>query len=103
MGKLGFIEVSPDAQRPPASTMQVLGDLELYLTGVIDSGKEKERLQNKQKKLHKEAEKAKIRLENKNFLKRAPFEVVEAEKQKLKELKAQIDLIRKDLASLEES
>jgi valyl-tRNA synthetase len=38
------------------------------------------------------------RLENENFVKRAPGEVVEAEKKKLSEIKAQIELIDKNLA-----
>ena len=103
MGRLGSLEVSSDIQRPAASTIQVLGDLELYLTGVIDPAKERERLKNKQKKLQKEAEKAEARLKNENFLKRAPTDVVETERQKLNEIKTQMDLIQQNLESLEGS
>jgi valyl-tRNA synthetase len=103
MGKLESLEVSSDIQRPAGSTMQVLGNLELYLTGVIDPAKERERLIHKQEKLQKEADKADSRLKNDDFLKRAPADVVETERQKLSKIKTQIDLIRLNLEDLENS
>jgi len=100
MGKLSSLEIGADLERPDTAATQIVEDIEIYLDGVIDPEKEKERLIRQREKLLKEAGKAEERLENENFVKRAPEEVVEAEKKKLFEIKAQIELIDKNLASL---
>jgi valyl-tRNA synthetase len=100
MGRLESLEVSSDITPPSTATIQPLGDVELYLTGVIDPSKERERLQKKRRKLQEEAKKSESRLKNENFLKQAPADVVGAEKKKLGELKSQIQLINKNLNAL---
>lgn len=103
MGRLSSLEVSADIDRPGSAAVQVLGDLEIYLFGLIDPAKERARLQKQQETIRRDIEKAQSRLTNENFLQRAPADVVEAEKKKMKELQAQIELINKNLESLDKS
>ncbi|MGD2294729.1 MAG: valine--tRNA ligase [Candidatus Aminicenantes bacterium] len=103
MANLSSLEVSDEVERPATAAIQIVGDTEIYLIGVIDPEKEKDRLNKQRFKLEKEAEKAKARLENEEFISRAPAEVVEAEKIKLEELLTQIRLVDKSLRALDES
>ncbi|MCK4338182.1 MAG: class I tRNA ligase family protein, partial [Candidatus Aminicenantes bacterium] len=100
MGGLSSLEIGTDLERPPTAATQIVAEMEVYIDGLVDPAKEKERLTRQREKLFKEAGKAEERLENENFVKRAPVEVVEAEKKKLTEIKAQIELIDKNLAFL---
>jgi valyl-tRNA synthetase len=95
--------VSDTVERPALATTQIIGNTEIYLIGVVDPDKERERLEKQRLKLKKESEKAKAKLSNDNFVRKAPSEVVEAEKKKLSELQTQIELVDKSLRALDES
>ncbi len=103
MGSLSSLEIGSDMERTAAEATQVVGNMEVHLSGLIDPEKEKERLTRQREKLLKDAAKADDRLSNANFIRRAPAPVVEAEKQKRKDLKTQLDLIEENLKSLERS
>ncbi|MCJ7643069.1 MAG: class I tRNA ligase family protein [Candidatus Aminicenantes bacterium] len=100
MGKLESLYVAPDMKRPATAASQVVGDIEIYLTGVIDPEKERERLESRRKKLLDDIGKAEARLGNEGFVRRAPADVVEKEKQKLKDLTTQIESIDVHLKAL---
>jgi len=100
MGGLETLEVSPDMARPTAAAMQVVGSTEIYLTGLVDPEKEKERLRNQRDKLLKDVQKAESKLQNANFVERAPAPVVEEEKKRLREARTQVELIENNLAAL---
>ncbi len=55
------------------------------MEGLIDLGKEKERLAREIEKIDIEIEKAKIKLSNESFLQKAPVEVIAIEKKKQQE------------------
>ena len=97
MAGLSSLKVSDAVARPSSAAIQIVGDLEVYLAGVIDPAKEEARLKQQLEKLNKEAAKAKARLENDNFISRAPADVVAAEKKKWEELLSRIDLVKKGL------
>ncbi len=103
LGGIRSLDVSPDAERPATAATQVVGDLEVYLIGVIDPAQERERLKKQKNKLLADAAKAESNLQNEKFLSRAPSHVVDAEKKKLTDLRAQIDLIDKNLEALDKS
>ena len=92
--------MSPLVERPPTAATQVVGDLEVYLIGVIDPDEEMKRLRKQKDKLLTDAAKAESNLHNPKFLDRAPSHVVDSEKKKLKDLRAQIELIDKNLDAL---
>jgi valyl-tRNA synthetase len=101
MGGLEALEVAPEIERPAAAAMQVVGNAEIYLTGVVDPEKEKERLIKQRDKLLKDIQKAESKLQNANFVERAPAHVVEEEKNRLDEAKTQVERIDKNLAVLD--
>jgi valyl-tRNA synthetase len=103
LGGIGALEISPDVIRPATAATHVVGDLEVYLIGVIDPDREKQRLEKQREKLLMDAAKSESNLQNENFLSRAPAQVVEGEKKKLKDFRAQIDLIDKNLKALNET
>ncbi len=90
------LEVGPEVERPPRSAMRVVGSSEVYvpLGDVIDFEKERERLLRELKKVEKELERVNRKLANKNFLEKAPQEVVEKERrirQELEDKKARLE------------
>jgi valyl-tRNA synthetase len=101
LGGIDSLEVSPHVKRPVTAATHVVGDLEIYLIGVIDPEEEKNRLKKQKEKLLIDATKAESNLNNEKFLSRAPSHVVDAEKKKLKDFRAQIDLIDKNLEALD--
>jgi valyl-tRNA synthetase len=100
MAALESLEVAADAVRPATAVSLVVADFEIYLAGVIDPAKERERLLAKKAKLAEDAKKAEARLSNEGFVGRAPAAVVEKERRKLRELRAQIELLDANLAAL---
>ena len=93
-------EVAPDMTRPAGSTVQIIGDIEIYLGGLVDTEKERERLESRRKKLLEDIRKSESRLGNEGFVARAPAEVIEAERKRLADLRAQIDAIDANLKAL---
>jgi valyl-tRNA synthetase len=101
MGGLSNLEMSPQVERPSTAVTQVFKDLEIHLVGLIDPEQEIARLLKRRDKLEKDLANARDRLDNENFIKRAPEHVVAAEKQKLAEISAQLELIGKNLEDLD--
>ena len=100
MGKLESLDVGPDMKKPAAAAAQAVGDIEIFLTGVIDPEKERQRLESRRKKLLDDVGKTEARLGSEGFVQRAPADVVEKETQKLKDLVAQIEIIDANLKAL---
>lgn len=69
------------------------GELFLPLMDLIDSEKERERLNKEKEKLEFEIERAESKLSNEKFVKRAPKELVEEETLKLKKYKEMLSII----------
>jgi valyl-tRNA synthetase len=97
---LTSLTVSGETRRPADAAVQVVGDLELFLAGVVDTGKEKERLEKQRDKLLHDIQRARQRLENENFVSRAPEAVVAAERGKLDEYLAQLQRLEESLAAV---
>jgi valyl-tRNA synthetase len=97
---LSVLEIAPTVERPKLSAVQVIGDLEIYLVGVLDPEKERERLTNQKKKLLKELTPIQKKLENQEFLNRAPAHVIEKERQKVQEMTMELALIEENLKML---
>ena len=75
----------------PAGSVRALLDLE----GLVDVGRERERLVGKAKKASAEAEKAGKKLANQGFVAKAPEEVVAEERQRLAAAEAVLDEVRR--------
>ncbi|MBD3413990.1 MAG: class I tRNA ligase family protein [Candidatus Aminicenantes bacterium] len=102
MGVLSSLGVSPKVQRPSTSATQVVEDVEVFLAGLIDPDKERKRLNTQMKKLKEDAAKSESKLGNEHFVKKAPAEVVQEEKQRLNDIRSQLNLVKKNLRSLED-
>jgi valyl-tRNA synthetase len=76
----------------------VLGVTEIYLLGAIDPEKEQQRLLKEQKQLTQIISALKHRLENKDFVNKAPANVVSVEKEKLEKYQFELEQINKTLS-----
>jgi len=101
MGGLSSLTISPDVQRPSTAATQVVEDAEVFLSGLIDPEKEQKRLRTQMKKLQEDEAKSESKLNNEQFISKAPPEIVKKEKQRLKDIRSQLELVRKNLHSLE--
>jgi valyl-tRNA synthetase len=100
MAALESLEVAADMARPATAAAQVVGDVEIYLAGVIDPAKERERIDSRRRKLVEDLGKIESRLANEGFVGRAPADVVAKERQKAADLKAEIELVDANLRAL---
>ncbi len=94
--------ISLTETQPPQTLSFFLPELEVYVKvgELIDVEKEIERLRKKLSKLKKEIEKLEKKLSNKNFLERAPKEVVEKNKEELREARELHLKLEKTLSQL---
>jgi len=100
LAALNSLEIGATVTRPAAAVGHVLGDIEVYFAGLVDADVERQRLSAKKTKLLEDARKSEARLSNEAFVERAPADVVEKERRKLKDLRTQIDLIGAQLKLL---
>jgi len=98
---LESLQVGPEISRPAAAVVQVVGGMEIFVPGLVDPAKERERLAAKRAKLVEDAQKTATKLANEGFVARAPADVVEKEKQKLREFQSQIEALDAALRELD--
>ena len=82
---------------PPTA---VVGELEVYVLGVIDIEKERARLNGQIKKLSGTLAGVRKKLGNEKFLSRANPEVVAKERSKLADMESQLGTLNENLAAL---
>ena len=84
LAKLSAFTVNKSAERPKSAATAVVGGTTIFvpLEGIIDFSKEAQRLEKEINKLTKELTAVSKKLENKNFLNKAPQDVVEKVKAK---------------------
>lgn len=102
LGGTTRLEVAAGLRRPATAATQVIGEMEVFIPNLVDPIKEKERLKGRLDKVVAELEKVELRLQNESFVSRAPADVVEGEKRKLEELRAEMALLQTHLQALEE-
>ncbi len=95
------VEMATDAERTRDSATAVVGELEVYVLGVIDIEKERARLNGQIKKLNGTLEGVRKKLGNEKFLSRANPEVVAKERSKLADMESQLGTLNENLAALE--
>ncbi len=99
--RLSTLKVAPTVERPKLSAIQVVGELEIYVVGVLDPEKERERLLKQKEKLEKQLIPVEKKLANENFVKKAPADVVKTERQRVQDIKTQLTLLEENLKALE--
>ena len=90
------------AEKPQKSLASVLDDVQVYLPvgDLLDVDKEIQRLKNDLSKIDRDIEKGKAKLANRQFVERAPEEVIQKEKASLADNEAKRERIRENLSSL---
>jgi len=104
LARIGALESLPDGKRPSGSALAVAGGLELYvpLAGLIDVSAERERLEREIERVAKELVAVTRKLDNADFMSRAPDEIVAKERAKSAELGDKEQLLRRGLDRLRE-
>ncbi len=101
LAKVEGLEIG-DVRRPANSAIRVLKDIEIYLplAGLIDLDEGKKRLEEEIEKLKSLLEKNKERLSDKNFLSKAPAEIIEKEKAKKEDWQMRLKKLQENLKSI---
>jgi valyl-tRNA synthetase len=95
-------EIKYSDEKPKMAASAIAGNLEIYvpLEGLIDLDKEKVRISKEANRLQGLIKGAKSKLDNPNFVERAPEEVVEKERTKLEEMSNSLDKLEHILSDL---
>ena len=98
------VERAGTVEKPKAAAKAVAGNVEVYvlLAGVLDFDSESKRLQKEMAKLEKEISNTEKKLSNQEFLRKAPDDVVEKEKDKAARLGEKLDKLRHHLERIKE-
>ncbi len=104
LARVKELDLREGGERPRGAASAVLEDAEIFvpLEGLVDVQAELKKLAKEEAKVLKELERVKGRLENENFLKKAPAEVVEKEKTRAQQLEEKLERLRTNMARLKE-
>lgn len=99
LAKVDSLEIAQELKKPKHSAVAVVGDIEIFvpLEGIIDLKKEAKRLTAKIKELENILQASSKKLKNKQFLNRAPKDVVAQTKEKQAQLKDSIKKLKSNL------
>ena len=97
---LDTLHVVTECTKPTDAAVAVAGDLEIYVLGVIDVVAERDRLHKQRENLEGRIQSAQAKLGNENFLNRAKPEIVQRERDRLRELQEQMKTVEKNLTEL---
>ena len=103
LAKIDNIEMTEDAKKPSQSATAIVDNMEIFipLDGIIDFDLEKDRLQKRINELKMHLVNVKKKLENKDFLNRAPENVIRHEKEKKENMILELDKITKNLEMIQ--
>ena len=103
LAKIDNIEMTEDAKKPSQSATAIVDNMEIFipLHGIIDFDLEKDRLQKRINELKMHLVNVKKKLENKDFLNRAPENVILHEKEKKDNMILELDKITKNLEMIQ--
>ncbi|PSQ67753.1 MAG: valine--tRNA ligase, partial [Bacteroidetes bacterium QH_1_61_8] len=98
------LTVQPGAEKPKASASVVVGRCEVFvpLAGMIDLDQERERLRKEIEEKEEFLESVEQKLNNHQFVNKAPDEVVDRERQKRRDATDELERLHENLADLEE-
>lgn len=103
LAKVATLRWAKSTDTLTASATAVINDLELHipLAGLIDKKAELTRLNKEISKLAKEQQKSANKLDNPNYVKKAPAEVVEKERARLKQSEETLEKLKKHYKNIE--
>ncbi len=97
---LSSLQVAEQVERPKNAATAVVEDMELFVADVLDPVKEKVRLGKQKDGLEKQIGGTEKKLENPKFLEKADPKVVQAERDKLDDLRRQLAVVEQALKDL---
>ncbi len=103
MANLESVEIGVELEKPESSASEVVNDIQIFvpLKGLIDKDAEKEKQKEHLNKTNSHLEIVRKKLFNENFVKNAPAQIVNAERDKEAELLGQIIKIKNIIEDLE--
>jgi valyl-tRNA synthetase len=103
LAKVDDLTIEPDVERPDKSATVVVGKKELFipLGDLIDVETEKKRLTEKIESLNGRLSSVAAKLNNQDFVSRAPKEVVNRERKKLGDMKENLAKLKQNYTNLE--
>jgi valyl-tRNA synthetase len=102
LSRLSEMRIGEAEKKPKAAATGVIKDAEVYvpLEGIIDLTQERDRLQKEIAKISKDIEVFTTKLSNRNFVDKAPREVVEKDTAKLEDFKVKREKLEQSLKML---
>jgi valyl-tRNA synthetase len=102
LANVNRLECGPDVQKPPQSARHVHPDFEAYVShrGLIDRAKEIQRLEKQRTEVQRRLQSARAKLENANFVRNAPTDVVQQQRDLVADLECQLTAIEENLDDL---
>jgi len=102
LSRVANLDISTAVKKPPQAALAVIGETEIFvpLVGIIDIEKEKKRLEEKHSGLRAELKAVEGRLKNKNFISKAPEDVVKKSRERKEFLKTEMRSLKKNLSAL---
>lgn len=97
---LGRIEVAETGAKIDNAIAIAVKDIEIYLIGAVDTTKEKERLAKEKERLEKLVALQSAKLDNQDFVSRAPASIVAIEREKLLAYETELGKIAEAIQSL---
>ena len=103
LARLSNVTMSEKLEKPAHSATSISNGMELYipLGGLVNFGKEKERMEKRSMEIKRLLSNIDGKLSNKNFLQRAPKSVVERERSNKKNLNHELEKINKNLEMIQ--
>lgn len=102
LANVSELEIGPDVVRPAQAPRKVLEFAEVFLPleGVIDIAEERVRLVQELAKVEADLKRTTGKLDNEDFLKKAPPNIIEKEQQKLQEFQQKMERLEQNLELL---
>jgi len=100
LANVGSLTVDADPAKPRNAATLVIGDLQIYVADVIDAAAERTRLEKELASLDKQIAGLAAKLNNADFIGRAPADVVQREQQRLAELQGKRETVTQAMKEL---
>ncbi len=97
---VGCVEVGNTVDRPDDAAAAVVGEIQLFLHGLVDADEERKRLTKREAELVGNEKALAGRLNNKGYVEKAPAHLVEQTRNQLAEVQAELETVRRNLAAL---
>ena len=95
------LEIKEEGEKIKDAIYVVVGNIEIYLLGVIDKEKEKKNLEKEIENIEKYIDQVKKKLDNKQFVQNAPALIIKKEKEKYQESTTKLEKLKKKLELLD--